>query len=173
LMDGGTLEDDEEMAERWASLLANVAGGARDVPPSFASVLRDLEPEQARILDHVYQTMMQIAPELRRGNLGMSGWRPCAAGVRHPERNDKYSGNAQDLGWIPTAAAWPRAVQPRAVDARQAAATPRPPRRGARGRLDEASPGTRRRARARCCTNVYCGAVRPRQPPERARTTTG
>ena len=72
LMDGGTLEDDEEMAERWASLLANVAGGARDVPPSFASVLRDLEPEQARILDHVYQTMMQIAPELRRGNLGMA-----------------------------------------------------------------------------------------------------
>ena len=72
LMDGGTLEDDDEMAGRWASLLANAASGEREVPPSFASVLRDLEPEQARIVDHVYQTMMQIAPELRRQNLGMA-----------------------------------------------------------------------------------------------------
>jgi Abortive infection alpha len=72
LMDGGTLEDDEEMGARWASLLANAASGEREVPPSFASVLRDLEPEQARILDHVYQTMMQIAPELRKQNLGMA-----------------------------------------------------------------------------------------------------
>jgi hypothetical protein len=72
LMDGGTLEDDDEMAARWASLLANAASGEREVPPSFASVLRDLEPEQARILDHVYQTMMQIAPELRKQNLGMA-----------------------------------------------------------------------------------------------------
>jgi hypothetical protein len=72
LMDGGTLEDDDEMAARWASLLANAASGDREVPPSFASVLRDLEPEQVRVLDHVYQTMMQIAPELRRQNLGMA-----------------------------------------------------------------------------------------------------
>src|ERR1039458_10324718 len=72
LMDGGNLEDDDEMAGRWASLLANAASGEREVPPSFASVLRDLEPEQARIVDHVYQTMMQIAPELRRQNLGMA-----------------------------------------------------------------------------------------------------
>jgi hypothetical protein len=72
LMDGGTLEDDEEMAKRWASLLANAASGKRDVPPSFASVLRDLEPDQARILDHVYEIMMQISPRLRKGDLGIA-----------------------------------------------------------------------------------------------------
>jgi hypothetical protein len=71
LMDHGTLEDDPEMGKRWASLLANAASGERDVPPSFASVLRDLEPAQARILDHVYQIMMQISPALRKGDIGV------------------------------------------------------------------------------------------------------
>jgi Abortive infection alpha len=71
LMDGGTLEDDAEMGKRWASLLANAASGERDVPPSFASVLRDLEPAQARILDQIYQIMMQISPALRKGDIGI------------------------------------------------------------------------------------------------------
>lgn len=44
LLEGATLEDDEGMSDRWASLLANAASGKRDVPPSFPSVLRELEP---------------------------------------------------------------------------------------------------------------------------------
>jgi Abortive infection alpha len=73
LLETGSLEDetDDEMIGCWAALLANAASGERDVPPSFASVLRDLESEQARILDHVYQIMMQMSPALRKDDLGI------------------------------------------------------------------------------------------------------
>jgi hypothetical protein len=70
LLEAASLEDDESMVDRWASLLANAAGGDRDVPPSFPSVLREVEPAEARILDHTYETLLAIAPELR-ANLGI------------------------------------------------------------------------------------------------------
>jgi hypothetical protein len=65
LIDGGSLEDDEPMVDRWASLLANAAGGNQNVPPSFPYVLRELEPAQARLLDVIYDLMMQLAVEFR------------------------------------------------------------------------------------------------------------
>lgn len=65
LLEGASFEDDDEMSDRWAALLANAASGERDVPPSFPSVLRELEPEEARILNHAYDALMRIAPELR------------------------------------------------------------------------------------------------------------
>lgn len=71
ILDSGANEDRPEMQERWANLLANAASRANDVPASFASVLSDLEPEQAQILDHVYDVMMSIAPEVRRHDLGL------------------------------------------------------------------------------------------------------
>jgi hypothetical protein len=72
LLDGATVtEDNDVMEDRWASLLANAAGGLHEVPPSFARILAELEPVEARVLDHVYNVMMSIAPEIRRHDLGM------------------------------------------------------------------------------------------------------
>jgi hypothetical protein len=65
LIEGGSLESDDSMSDRWASLLANAASGERDVPPSFPGVLRELEPVQAQLLDQTYDLSMQIAPDLR------------------------------------------------------------------------------------------------------------
>jgi hypothetical protein len=64
LIEGASLEDDDEMVERWASLLANAAGDG-DVPPSFPNVLRELEPSDARVLDLAYGLLMQLGPPLR------------------------------------------------------------------------------------------------------------
>jgi hypothetical protein len=66
LVEGGSLEDDEHMTEKWAALLANAAGGESNVPPSFPSVLRELEPTEARLLDVVYDSMMSLGPDFRR-----------------------------------------------------------------------------------------------------------
>jgi len=66
LIEGGSTEDDDEMGDRWAALLANAAGGALDVPPSFPSIMRELEPRQAQILDRVFDIGMLLAAELRR-----------------------------------------------------------------------------------------------------------
>ena len=57
LLEAGALEEDDEMAERWASLLASAATatGKQTVEPSFIEILRQLTPLQARILDAIYQ----------------------------------------------------------------------------------------------------------------------
>lgn len=61
LLEAASLEEDEDLQDRWASLLANAAGGIVDVPPSFANVLRELDPVSAKILDFVYQGTMHSA----------------------------------------------------------------------------------------------------------------
>jgi hypothetical protein len=71
ILDKGANEDRSEMEERWASLLANAASADEQVPVAFPEILSQLEPEQAQILDHVYDVMMSIAPEARKHNLGM------------------------------------------------------------------------------------------------------
>jgi len=63
LLESASLEDDGDLTDRWASLLAN-ASGEHEVPVSFPNILRELEPVQAVLLDSVYDIMMQMVPEL-------------------------------------------------------------------------------------------------------------
>ncbi|MDQ3739723.1 MAG: DUF4393 domain-containing protein [Actinomycetota bacterium] len=65
LLEAASLEDDEELVDRWAALLANASAETVEVPPSFANVLRELEPATARLLDQLYDDVMTIAPEIR------------------------------------------------------------------------------------------------------------
>lgn len=57
LLEAGALEEDPDMAERWASLLASAANpnGKEIVEPSFVDILKQLSPLQAKILDAIYQ----------------------------------------------------------------------------------------------------------------------
>jgi hypothetical protein len=73
LLEGGSLEDDEDLSERWAALLANAAGDKHNVPPSFPKVLSELEPVEAVIMDDLYQLTMRLAPEFRRRQHGLNG----------------------------------------------------------------------------------------------------
>ena len=45
----GTLEDDHDLAELWTNLLASALSGT-DLPPAYPSILRELEPVEARFL---------------------------------------------------------------------------------------------------------------------------
>jgi hypothetical protein len=58
LLEAASLEDDEGLQDRWAALLANATAQTMDVPPSFANVLRELDPLAATVLDAVYQQIM-------------------------------------------------------------------------------------------------------------------
>lgn len=78
--------DDEKMTERWAALLANAAAGeglGAGVLPSFPSMLAELSPQEAVILDAIYlpwgppvaeevSTIPGLAMETLRTNLGMT-----------------------------------------------------------------------------------------------------
>lgn len=56
ILAGASMEEDPELRERWAALLANAAGGAPDVVhPAFSGILADLSGFDARVLDRVAQ----------------------------------------------------------------------------------------------------------------------
>jgi Abortive infection alpha len=65
-------EEDESMANRWAALLANAAGGAYgDVSPSFPDVLARLSPRDAQVLDAVHLALSS-QPEEALGVVGVA-----------------------------------------------------------------------------------------------------
>jgi Abortive infection alpha len=52
LLEGGSMEDDESMQERWANLLANaVTGSSVKVRIAFPKILSEIEPAEAALLD--------------------------------------------------------------------------------------------------------------------------
>ncbi len=62
VLEKASLEDDEYLRDKWASLLASAATG-RKVLPSFVSILSQLSPDEARLLEKVYgnggQTLLE------------------------------------------------------------------------------------------------------------------
>lgn len=52
--DAASIEDDDDMQTRWASLIANEATKVGSVHPSFIEILRQLAPDDARLLDKLY-----------------------------------------------------------------------------------------------------------------------
>jgi abortive infection alpha-like protein len=55
LIDKATFEEDPDLAERWAALLANAAMTPDKVLPSFVSILGELSPNEAKLLEHIYR----------------------------------------------------------------------------------------------------------------------
>jgi hypothetical protein len=57
-VEGGSLADEDgELQERWAGLLANTAATPSDIPPSFSYILGQLEPMDARLLDRIFDRL--------------------------------------------------------------------------------------------------------------------
>lgn len=56
LLEGASLEENEDLHDKWAALLANAANPAAAVPvrPSFMDTLKLLTPDAARLLDAAY-----------------------------------------------------------------------------------------------------------------------
>ena len=50
---GAGLEDNDNLIEKWSGLLASAASGGK-VLPSFAHILSELSPSEAKILDYIY-----------------------------------------------------------------------------------------------------------------------
>jgi hypothetical protein len=55
LLELGSLTEDEDLQNRWAALLANAAEGNGTVPPAYPSILSQLAPRDARVLDAIYE----------------------------------------------------------------------------------------------------------------------
>lgn len=51
VLEAASIEDDDEMQTRWAALIANEATDVGSVHPSYIDILRQLAPQDARVLD--------------------------------------------------------------------------------------------------------------------------
>lgn len=56
IFDGASVEDDEDLHSRWAALLANAATSPTLVHPSYIEILKQLTPEDAQLLDRLYDS---------------------------------------------------------------------------------------------------------------------
>lgn len=56
LLDGASLENDEDLSERWSSILVKAAdpNTSKDIKPVFIDILRTITPVEARILDDIF-----------------------------------------------------------------------------------------------------------------------
>ena len=56
LLEGASFEDNEDLHTMWAALLANAAspGNAARVRPGFIAILKQMAPDEARLLNEIY-----------------------------------------------------------------------------------------------------------------------
>ena len=68
LLEGASFEDNEHLHTMWAALLANAASpnGLELVRPGFIAILRELAPDEAALLNWLYETADTIAPPLNQ-----------------------------------------------------------------------------------------------------------
>jgi len=70
ILDGAALEEDEEIQELWAALLANAGGGAEPgtVSPAYPAILRQLSPNDAKVMRALFEiAKTKASPERELG----------------------------------------------------------------------------------------------------------
>ena len=58
-VDGCSVENDETLQDKWAGLLATASQEGDSISPSFIETLKQLTPEDARILDRIYDKALK------------------------------------------------------------------------------------------------------------------
>ena len=59
IIENASVQDDDDLHTRWAALLANAAAASESVHPSYIEVLRQLTPDDAKLLDRLYDYMAE------------------------------------------------------------------------------------------------------------------
>lgn len=112
LMQGASLEEDDWMQDRWAALLVNAADAAShvEVRRAFISILEDLTPLDALILEKIYSSTQ--VPDLEKEAWTthlpdhVTGERPGQENLRPPTEVEVSLGNLSRLGLITSAMTW-------------------------------------------------------------------
>jgi mRNA-degrading endonuclease RelE of RelBE toxin-antitoxin system len=76
ILEAGSLEEDEDMSDRWAKLLATAANPLSPivVRPSFPEILKELSPQEATILEKIFDMVTTIPiPPIEWANRGATG----------------------------------------------------------------------------------------------------
>lgn len=112
LMQAGSLEENDDLRDRWAALLVNAADASSniEVTRSFITILEDLTPLDASILEKIYSPLLtKVEAELWTHGLpeSVTEEAPSNDSLKRPPKQIEVSlGNLGRLGLIHSALAW-------------------------------------------------------------------
>ena len=112
LIQGGSLEEDDSLQDRWAALLVNAADASSDteVRRAFISILEDLTPLDALLLEKIYSSTVvpDVEAEIWTTFLPdhVTEKKPEQENLRPPNHVEVSLANLARLGLIITAMAW-------------------------------------------------------------------
>ena len=66
IIENSSLEQDENMQEKWANMLANAATGNVEISPNYAAILNELSPIEVSILEKIYSEVNKEADYAKR-----------------------------------------------------------------------------------------------------------
>ena len=68
IIENGSLEEDDDMRNRWSAMLAHAADPSSEVKirPGYPSILKELSPLEVKILDDIYKFIKGISEEKRK-----------------------------------------------------------------------------------------------------------
>ncbi|WP_211256505.1 Abi-alpha family protein [Edaphobacter aggregans] len=90
ILEASSVEGDETLQDLWAGLLATASQQTDSVSPSFIETLKQLTPDEARQLDHVYKTIQKTAPFQRMTNEPVTPYAFTKAGGAPPGSDDTF-----------------------------------------------------------------------------------
>lgn len=112
LIQGGSLEEDNELQDRWAMLLANAGdeSSGAEVRRAFISILEDLSPLDAVVLERIYDPAMVFGErhEVWTYNLPdrATTTKPEDEGLLPSDNVQVSLGNLARLGLVSTGSSW-------------------------------------------------------------------
>lgn len=112
LIQGGSLEEDDWLQDRWAALLVNAADASChiEVRRAFISILEDLTPLDALLLEKIYSSteIPDVEAEIWTTFLPdhVTLKKPDQEDMRPPSNVEISLGNLARMGLITTAMAW-------------------------------------------------------------------
>jgi hypothetical protein len=74
ILEGASIQDDDDLHSRWAALLANAATSPTLIHPSYIEILKQLTPQEAQLLDRLYDHCLKKRTKLARPWVDLISW---------------------------------------------------------------------------------------------------
>lgn len=98
LIESSSLEEEEDMQQRWANLLANAATGFSGIKANYVEILKELSPLEARVLDIVFAEVSKEQDYEKRKNKQFDKKKICHAFSLTEPEGDLLVQNLYRLG---------------------------------------------------------------------------
>lgn len=69
IIQNSSLEEEDNMQEKWANMLANAATGRIDISPNYAGILNELSTIEVKLLEQIYKESMKETDYHKRKNI--------------------------------------------------------------------------------------------------------